>query len=154
MKTSLAAAISTAVLRAVAIVLGGIAVCASILGAVGFALVALYSFLAPDLGSAAAAFATSGAALAVPLAATVVIVVATRAARPAPIAAVTTQTAQPAAEMGSGLDRALDWINENPRTAALGALSFGVVMGAYPELRTTVLEGVDTALTQARETVH
>jgi hypothetical protein len=46
------------------------------------------------------------------------------------------------------------WISQNPKSATLGALSFGIALGAYPDLRRTLLNGVDTALDQHRAPAH
>jgi hypothetical protein len=152
MQDSLIGAISIAIARTVTIVLGGIALCASILGAIGFALVALYSFLVTDLGPAAAAFATSGVALAIPILVMVGVVAATRiwirGELPSELPVFTSRSKSPDEAMA--VNRALGWISDHPRTATLGALSFGVAMGAYPDLRKSVLEGVNTALAQTR----
>ena len=156
MRSVQAATVMAAVFRAVTIVLGSVAVCASILGAVAFALVALHSALAPSLGPAGAAFATSGAALAMPMLVTLGVLVAARtslAERTAPPKAVA--AAAPAARPTDGLvDQVVDWITENPGTATVGALSLGIALGISPDLRRTVLHGVDAALDQARPQLH
>jgi hypothetical protein len=143
---SLAAAISAAVFRAVATVLGAVVLCACILGAIGFALVALYSMLSPSLGPATAAFATSGAALIVPALVTAGIVAATRRVEdrlpiPTPARKSAAQPAQAQAYAAS----ALEWVAENPRTATVGALGLGVALGASPELRKSLLQGFEQA---------
>ena len=156
MKTSLAAALSMAVMRAVAIVLGAVALCACILGAVGFALAALYSLLAPELGPASAAFATSGAALIMPALVTAAILVATRSSSTLrlPEAVVADAAAHRKQPPGNSIGPALDWITANPRAATLGALGLGVALGASPDLRRTVLQGLDSALAEGRASIH
>jgi hypothetical protein len=173
MNQSLMSVLVTAVCRGVALVFLGIAGCALVLGAVGFALVAVFNLLDEPLGSALAAFATSGIAIAIPAVASLIITLVTRTseldgmvAPDRPLAAATARAAQaraaaravPATANGAEMDRALDWISRNPKTATLSALSVGVALGAYPDLRKTVLDSVGSALTpqpQRRpETAH
>jgi len=162
MKSSLAGAITAAACRAITVVVGGIALCASLLGAVGFALVALYSSLAPSLGPVHAAFATSGVALAIPMIVTIGVLIVTRSGTAEGRAEAATELERataagqptPTHRSAGSLDQALDWITANPRTATLGALSLGVALGASPDLRKTVLHGVDAALSQARTELH
>lgn len=145
---ALAAAVTAAVARAVAIVLGGVMLCAFILGAVGFALASFYTLLAPHLGPAAAAFATSGAALIVPTIVTVTILVVTRTTANAP------GEIRLRAHLSAGLKEAIDWIPVDPRAATtLGALGAGVALGASSDIRETVLRGVDGTLAQGRRVV-
>lgn len=162
MKSSLAGAITAAACRAIAIVAAGVALCASLLGAVGFALVALYSTLTPSLGPVYAAFATSGIALAIPVIVTIGVLIVTRSGTAEGRAeaaaelghATAAEQPTPTHRSGGGIDQALEWITSNPRTATLGALSLGVALGASPDLRKTVLHGVDTALSQSRSQLH
>ena len=162
MHSSLAGAITAAACRAIAIVVGGVALCASLLGAVGFALVALYGMLVPNLGPVHAAFATSGVALAIPLITVIGVLIVTRrgTAERGAVAAAETQSAGTAAlppsgqPSGGGLDQALDWISANPRTATPKDSAPSVALGVSPDLRKIVLHGVDTALSQARPPLH
>ena len=175
MNQSLLSVLATAFCRGISIVFLGIAGCALVLGGIGFALVAVFNLLEEPLGSAPAAFATSGIAIAVPVFATLAIMLVTRSSgtfdgmisTDKPLAAATARAAQaraaartmtPAAANGMDVDRALDWISQNPKTATLGALSVGVALGAYPDLRKTVLDSVGSALTpppqRQAETAH
>jgi len=160
MHQSIASLIAVAVTRAVLMVLSGVALCAGMLAAIGFALVALYSALTPTLGSAGAAFATSGAALAIPMAVTITALVATRrwilGELPAANTLATADIGASSKEQmeALGLQHTLGWINEHPKSATLGAFSFGIALGAYPDLRRTLLNGVDTALDQHRAAAH
>ncbi len=162
---SLVSMLVSAVCRGVALVFLGIAGCALVLGGVGFALVAVFSLLEEPLGAAPAAFATSGIAIAIPAVASLIITLLTRTsdldgivAPDRPLAAATARAAQaraaaramPATANGADVDRALDWISRNPKTATLSALSVGVALGAYPDLRKTVLDTVNSTLTPPR----
>ena len=157
MRESVASLIAIAVARAALMVFSGVALCAGILAAIGFALVALYSSLTPTLGPSGAAFATSGAALAIPMAVTVTALIATRRwilgelPQTSNIASAYSSTEQVEA---LGLQHAVGWISQNPKSATLGALSFGIALGAYPDLRRTLLNSVDSALDQHRAAVH
>lgn len=157
MRESVASLIAIAVGRAALIIFSGVALCAGVLAAIGFALVALYASLNPALGPAGAAFATSGAALAIPLAVTVTALVATRrwilGELPAASPAVSTHSTKEQVE-ALGLQHAVGWISENPKSATLGALSFGIALGANPDLRRTLLSSVEGALDQHRASVH
>jgi hypothetical protein len=144
MNASFAAAISAAVFRAVAAVLGAIVLCACLLGAIGFALVALYTFLAPSLGPAMAAFAASGAALLVPALVTVGLMVATRASEDRLPFPVSKPAMEPVA-FQANVSSALTWISQHPRTATVGALGLGVALGASPDLRRSLLQGLEQA---------
>jgi hypothetical protein len=160
MRQSIANLIAVAVTRAVLMVLSGVALCAGMLAAIGFALVALYSALEPTLGPVGAAFATSGAALAIPMAVTITMLVATRRWILGELPTVNTFAATGIGASSQeqmealGLEHTLGWINDHPKSATLGAFSFGIALGAYPDLRRTLLNGVDTALDQHRATVH
>jgi hypothetical protein len=157
MRESVAGLIAIAVARATLMVFSGVALCAGMLAAIGFALVALYSSLSPTLGPAGAAFATSGAALAIPMAVTITALVATRrwilGELPAASNVASAHSTKDQVE-ALGLQHTLGWISQNPKSATLGALSFGIALGAYPDLRRTLLNGVDTALDQHRASVH
>jgi membrane-bound ClpP family serine protease len=157
MRDSLASLIAIAVGRAALMIFSGVALCAGVLAAIGFALIALYSALTPTLGPAGAAFATSGAALAIPMAVTITALIATRrwilGELPAVSSAASVHSTKEQVE-ALGLQHAMGWISENPKSATLGALSFGIALGAYPDLRRTLLNGVDSALDQNRATAH
>ena len=156
MRTSIAGAITIAIGRAAVIVLGGIALCTCVLGAIGFALVAFYSFLAPTLGAAGAALATSGVAIGIPLAVIVTTLVIMRAwTMDGYTAAPSIPTVATAPSGGRQLEpmrleNTLGWIADHPRTATLGALSLGIALGAYPDLRKTILSSVESTLSQDR----
>jgi len=91
---------STAVLRAIIVVLGGVISCTAILGAVGFTLATLYTYLASALDPTLALFVAGGVALIVPALATVGIVGTIRA---------------------QASDRpAMSWLVEDSRIATLG----------------------------------
>jgi hypothetical protein len=157
MRESVASLIAIAVARAALLVFSGVALCAGVLAAIGFALVALYSSLTPTLGPAGAAFATSGAALAIPMAVTMTALIATRRWMLGELpAAASIASAHPTKDQmeALGLQHAVGWISQNPKSATLGALSFGIALGAYPDLRRTLLNSVDTALDQHRAPVH
>jgi hypothetical protein len=160
MRNSIAGYIAIATARAVLMVLSGVALCGGVLAAIGFALIALYSALTPTLGPAGAAMATSGAALAIPVAMSITALVATRrwilGELPAAASIAMPATLHSTRDQveGLGLQETLGWISRNPKSATLGALSFGIALGAYPDLRRTVLNSVDSALDQHRATVH
>jgi hypothetical protein len=134
MNASPAAAIPAAIFRAIAALLGAVVLCACVLGAIGFVLVALYTYLAPALGPTPAAFATSGAALIVPSLVTAGIVVATRMSADdrLPIPARTWIPTAKAAHVQAA--PALDWLTKNPSAADLGA-----------ELRKSLVQGFKQA---------
>jgi hypothetical protein len=157
MRESIASLVAVAVGRAALMVFSGVALCAGVLAAIGFALMALYSSLNPALGPAGAAFATSGAALAIPMAVTITALVVTRRwiLGELPAASSVASVHSTKEQVGAlGLQQAVGWISENPKSATLGALSFGIALGAYPDLRRTLLNGVDGALDQHRASVH
>lgn len=161
MANQIAGAVAIAVSRAVVLVLAGIALCAALVSAIGFALVALYSALTTSLGPAGAALATSGVALAVPAAVMIASLIATRRWILAELPAEIAQSASATRPLGTrervevlGLEHTLGWITQHPRSATLGALSFGIALGAYPDLRRTLLNGIDTAFDQQRASLH
>ncbi len=157
MRESLASLIAIAVGRTTLMVFSGVAFCACVLAAIGFALVALYSFLSPALGPAGAAFATSGAALGIPMTVTIAALIATRRwiLGELPSASTIASVHSTKDQMEAlGLQQTLGWISQNPKSATLGALSFGIALGAYPDLRRTLLTGVETALDQNRASIH
>lgn len=160
MRQQIASAIAVAVSRAVIIILAGIALCAAFVAAIGFALMALYSALTVSLGPAGAAFATSASALAIPAFIMIATLITTRrwmmADLPAGLDALTADSLSTRPSSAKervevlGLEHTLGWITQHPRSATLGAFSFGIAMGAYPDLRKTLLNGVDSALDQQR----
>lgn len=157
MPNSIGRAITIAIGRAAIVVLGGIALCAFALGAIGFALIAFYSLLLPSMGPAAAALATSGVAVAIPIAVVVTTLVVMRgwtmggyAVTPAH-AGIPSDSASSTHEPVTGrFESTMGWIAEHPRSATLGALTLGVALGAYPDLRKTILNGVDSTFSQDR----
>ena len=157
MGNSMGSAITIVIGRAAIVVLGGIAICAFALGAIGFALIALYTFLLPSMGPAAAALATSGVALAIPIAVVVTTLVVMRGWTMGGFATAPARASIPSPSLRSThepesvrIESTLGWIAEHPRTATLGALTLGVALGAYPDLRKTILNGVDSTLSQDR----
>jgi len=153
MRESLVSLIAIAVGRAALLIFSGVALCAGVLAAIGFALVALFSVLSPTLGPAGAAFATSGAALAIPMAVTIAALIVTRrwilGELPAAATVASVHSTKDQVE-ALGLQHTLGWISQNPKSATLGALSFGIALGACPDLRRSLLDGVSTALDQRR----
>ena len=160
MRHQIANSVAIAISRAVLIILGGVTLCATLVAAVGFALIALYSTLTPTLGTAGAAFATSGAALAIPAVMMIISLIVTRRWILAELPVGQDASVVESISMKSlsskeqievlSLEHTLGWISQHPRSATLGALSFGIALGAYPDIRRTVLNGVDTALDQQR----